>query len=33
MASSTEDSAAPVNSPRLRLLARIIFGMTILGIS
>ena len=33
MSSSTEDRAAPVNSPRLRLLARVIFGLTILGIA
>ena len=33
MSSSTEDPAAAVNSPRLRLLARVIFGLTILGIA
>ena len=33
MSSSTEDRAAPVSSPRLRLLARVIFGLTILGIA
>jgi signal transduction histidine kinase len=33
MASSTEDRAATVSSPRLRLLARVIFGLTILGIT
>ena len=33
MSSSPEDSAAPVSSPRLRLLARVIFGLTILGIA
>jgi signal transduction histidine kinase len=33
MASSTEDRPAPVGSTRLRLLARVIFGLTILGIA
>jgi signal transduction histidine kinase len=33
MSSSTEDRATPVTSPRLRLLARVIFGLTILGIA
>ena len=33
MSSSTEDRAGQVNSPRLRLLARLIFGLTILGIA
>jgi len=33
MSSSTEDRAGQVSSPRLRLLARLIFGLTILGIA
>jgi signal transduction histidine kinase len=33
MSSSTDDQAATVSSPRLRLLARVIFGLTILGIA
>jgi hypothetical protein len=33
MSSSTEERAAPVSSPRLRLVARLIFGLTILGIA
>ena len=33
MSSSTEERAPAVNSPRLRLLARLIFGLTILGIA
>ena len=33
MASSPHDRAAAVSSPRLRLLARVIFGLTILGIA
>ena len=33
MSRSTEDRAAPVSSPRPRLLARVIFGLTILGIA
>jgi signal transduction histidine kinase len=33
MAGSTDDRTAPVSSPRLRLLARVIFGLTILGIA
>jgi hypothetical protein len=33
MSSSIEDRAATVSSPRLRLLARVIFGLTILGIA
>ena len=33
MASSTVELAPAVNSPRLRLLARVIFGLTILGIA
>jgi signal transduction histidine kinase len=33
MSSSGEDRVVPVNSPRLRLLARVIFGLTILGIA
>jgi signal transduction histidine kinase len=33
MASQTEERAPDVNSPRLRLLARVIFGLTILGIA
>jgi signal transduction histidine kinase len=33
MSSSTDDRAAPLSSPRLRLLARVIFGLTILGIA
>ena len=33
MSSSTEERAATVSSPRLRLLARVIFGLTILGIA
>jgi signal transduction histidine kinase len=33
MSSSTEDPATPVSSPRLRLLARVIFGLTILSIA
>jgi len=33
MSSSTEDSATAVSSPRLRLLARVIFGLTIVGIA
>jgi signal transduction histidine kinase len=33
MSSSSDDRAAPVNSPRLRLLTGIIFGLTILGIA
>jgi signal transduction histidine kinase len=33
MSSSTEDLAAPVSSPSLRLLARVISGLTILGIA
>jgi signal transduction histidine kinase len=32
MRSSTEEQGAAVSSPRLRLLARVIFGLTILGI-
>ena len=33
MSSSTEERAAAVGSPRLRVLARLIFGLTILGIA
>jgi hypothetical protein len=33
MSSSTDERAAPVSSPRLRLLARVIVGLTILGIA
>jgi signal transduction histidine kinase len=33
MSSSTEERAPAVSSPRLRLLARVIFGLTILGIA
>jgi hypothetical protein len=33
MSSLGDDRAAPVSSPRLRLLARVIFGLTILGIA
>jgi hypothetical protein len=33
MSSSIEDPTGPVSSPRLRLLARVIFGLTILGIA
>ena len=33
MSSSVESRAAPVGSPRLRLLARVVFGLTILGIA
>ena len=33
MSSSTEERALAVSSPRLRLLARVIFGLTILGIA
>jgi hypothetical protein len=33
MSSSTDERAAPVGSPRLRLLARVILGLTILGIA
>ena len=33
MSSSTEDRVAPVSSPRQRLLARVIFGLTIVGIA
>jgi len=33
MSSPTDDPAAAVSSPRLRLLARVIFGLTILGIA
>jgi hypothetical protein len=33
MSSSTEEGAPAVSSARLRLLARVIFGLTILGIA
>jgi signal transduction histidine kinase len=33
MSSSVEDRAVPASSPRLRLLARVVFGLTILGIA
>jgi hypothetical protein len=33
MSSSPDDHAAAVSPPRLRLLARVIFGLTILGIA
>jgi hypothetical protein len=33
MSSSSDDRAAGASPPRLRLLARIIFGLTILGIA
>ena len=32
MSGLSEDRASPVSSPRLRPLARVIFGLTILGI-